>query len=296
MSSDTLKTAWRRQQQWSAIANRYKGLLTQWRIIVLSLVTSAAVCGTSSGAVEADGARTALGILAAVAAACAPILSKQLLGQRSTARWVRARSASEAFKAEIFRYRTRTGVYSKDDATQTLSAESKKISESVADLADVQMPDIEIDAAELGELSIDGYVEHRVRDQIDYYGTRARDHSATAERYRNLHLLLMLVAAVMGTVSAFVDVQLGPWVAVVTTATAGLIAHASAGRHDELAIAFSATGNRLQEAVDLWTDRPAKSKPTPEERNEFVQTCEAAISSENQSWHAKLSEPPPRDA
>lgn len=103
MSTKTLETAWRRQKIWSEKANRLKKSLQNWCLTVLGLSIFAAVCGTASGISNpGDKFHFITSIATAISAGVAPILAKFRLGQEEVSKWVRARSASEAFKAEIF--------------------------------------------------------------------------------------------------------------------------------------------------------------------------------------------------
>ena len=291
MSNSTLETAWRRQQQWSEQANRFKNTLSNWRSIVLGLSILAALSGTVSGVIGSDSPfYLPTAILAAVAAAIAPIAAKLRLGSEDTSRWIRARSASEAFKAEIYQFRTQVGDYSGEEAISKLSNAIKRISESVEGIPSLRTPQAPIEDEKLKDLSIDEYLEVRVKTQInDYYRPKANDHAQKANRFRHLHLYLMLFGAVLGAISAFIKVEIGPWIAVVTTITSSILAHAAAGRHDELAIGYHATANRLEEISNLWSDKVLDGSPTPEQKTALVAACEEAISSENQSWHAKFS-------
>ena len=48
MSDNTLKSAWRRQKQWSKTASNFKDSIGLWRKVVLGLAVLAAVAGTAS--------------------------------------------------------------------------------------------------------------------------------------------------------------------------------------------------------------------------------------------------------
>lgn len=158
------------------------------------------------------------------------------------------------------------------------------------DISVIQFPDPIIEDDKLQELSIDEYIQTRVKSQIEkYYRPKGSMHSNKADQLRNLHMYLMLFAALLGGVSTFITIGIGPWIAVVTTITSSVLAYAAAGRHDELAIGFRATANRLEEVINYWQDKMSDKKPTLEQMTTLVAECEEAISSENQSWHAKFN-------
>jgi len=58
----------------------------------------------------------ALAFLAAVAAAKAPILGREILSVDSEARWIRARATAEAIKSECFRFAAQLGDYAGSSA------------------------------------------------------------------------------------------------------------------------------------------------------------------------------------
>ena len=105
-SNDVLTWAWDKQSQWSQAAGNLKKSLFRARKIALWLTVSAAVLAALSvqlAGVSATWGR-GLAFAAAVAAALVPV------AQRFTSRtrvqdWTRARSVSEALKAEVYRFR-----------------------------------------------------------------------------------------------------------------------------------------------------------------------------------------------
>jgi len=291
MSKNTLETAWRRQKQWSERANRFKISLTYWRLMVLGLSIFAAVCATVSGFLEQSSlSHRITSFLIAVSAALAPIFAKFRLSRENTSRWIRARSASEAFKSEIFQFRTRTGDYAGQNAMGNFSSATRRISESVEDILSTPLSEPTVENVKLSDLSIDEYLEIRVKNQIDnYYRPKSNYHAQKAAQFRNAHFFLMLFGAILGALSIFVEVGIGPWVAVITTITSSLLAYAAAGRHDELTIGFRATANRLEEIHNNWKDKILENEPTEKQGSALVVECEEVISSENQSWNAKFS-------
>ena len=91
----TLQTSSRR---WSRVASGCAGLAA-----ILAAVGSQVTGGSISG--------RALAFLAAVAAAKAPILGREILSVDSEARWIRARATAEAIKSECFRFPAQLGDY-----------------------------------------------------------------------------------------------------------------------------------------------------------------------------------------
>jgi len=293
MGDSTLKSAWRRQKEWSETANQLKASISFWRKAVLFLAVAASVFGTWSGyfQVDSDG-HLLTSALAAVAAGVAPVIVQLRLGKSNIEQWIRARSASEAYKAEIFQYRTRARSRGEDNRNGNLSEAMRKISQSVNDIPSVGPRETSISDEMLDDLSIAEYVDRRVKQQIqDYYRPKAQHHAQIADRYRSVHFALMVVGAALGGVSAVANVGVGSWIAVVTTVAASVSAYNEAGRHDYLAISFRATANRLEEIINPWLDT-AQKQPSPQDIDELVAECENVISIEDQSWHAKFGAGP----
>ena len=96
----TLQTSSRR---WSRVASGCAGLAA-----ILAAVGSQVTGGSISG--------RALAFLAAVAAAKAPILGREILSVDSEARWIRARATAEAIKSECFRFAAQLGDYAGSSA------------------------------------------------------------------------------------------------------------------------------------------------------------------------------------
>ncbi len=78
---------------------------------------------------------------------------------------------------------------------------------------------------------------------------------------------------------------LGPWAAVVTTASAAVAAHLAASRFDYQTVLYFRTADRLKSLRDEWLATSNRLDPAIVAR--FVDDCEHAISAENEAWLAK---------
>ena len=78
---------------------------------------------------------------------------------------------------------------------------------------------------------------------------------------------------------------LGPWVAVITTATAAVTAHLAASHYDHEAIIYFATADRLSNLRNRWLSDQNRMDHACIAR--FVDECETAISTQNEAWIAK---------
>lgn len=220
-------------------------------------------------------------------------MSKDQLGK-----WVRARSASEALKKVIYRYIVGAPPFGAASSPADLIKQSQAVKEKVQDLyiytASIEPPRKECPLM----LTADGYVESRVNDQVErFYRPKGREKALAAKRLHDLEFGLGLLAVVLGAMaSAAVATRLtqlsvlGPWVAVVTTASAAVTAHLAAVRYDHEAMTYFGTANRLIGLRDEWLVNPNRLDPTCVAR--FVDECEHAISTENEAWLAEWNREP----
>lgn len=282
MIPETLKTAWKKQRQWSETANKLRSNYEKSRLIMLTLTVVAAI----TGALSEEFATRILSAVAAISAALSPIIASKMLGSSNLQAWLRARSASEAIKAEIFKYLTSTDT----QRLEKLSAAQREILETVKDIPVLVMRDDIPKRAILQDLQPKEYLEGRVTQQISgYYLPKSRQHASTAKKYKTAHLILMFFGSALAASNAIFDeYHFGAWIAVISTVAASILAHLGSGRQEYLAVSYHATADRLQTLKDSWLDRYTEKSPSQEDITKLVENCEEAISVENQEWHTKL--------
>jgi hypothetical protein len=291
--SATLASVWRQQAVWSRTASRLKTAMERARLRILALVVATAVLETLAAqlAARADGPTVWAQVLAgtgAVLMALAAFWQGRARAGNHVSRWIRARSASEALKEQAFRYLTRTGEYDAPDPEAALRKWAEALLADVEDLeaeaARVNVPEREPPAV----ASLDEYVAARVAQQVEgYYRPRARGLAAERDAWRRGQTLLMLTAAALGALVAYLpEAGIAAWVAVLTTVTGTLAAHVEASRYDQLIVSYRATASRLEWLLAEWRDTLSKQALGPRERGAFVDRCEDAISVENQAWLA----------
>jgi hypothetical protein len=147
------------------------------------------------------------------------------------------------------------------------------------------------------ELTIEGYVVDRVNDQINnYYTPNGRKNAVYVKRFHDLEFALGLLAVILGAIASTAAATglswlsgLGPWVAVVTSASAAVTAHLAASHFDHAALIYFATANRLVSLRDEWLANPDRLLPAHTAK--LVDDCENAISTENEAWLAEWTNP-----
>jgi hypothetical protein len=289
--SASLTSATRDEHTWSVTADALKRGIVRWRAASLTLLLAGAAL--EAVAVAGEGAVRSVSALAGAAVlAVVPVIRAAKLTRERHRDWVRARSASEAMKAEVFTYLTRTGLYEGVDPEAELLRRCGDIQETVKDLGhyravwggSVAVP------LQPERLGIDDYITVRVNAQIEtFYEPKARSMARRLRWARGAEFALALLAAVLGVIAAQLpDAGVAGWAPVLTTAIAAIAAHVEAGRYEYQAISYLGTAQRLRRLRDGWLAATAKAPPTKAQMTEFVRQSEDAISSENQSWMAEF--------
>jgi len=221
-------------------------------------------------------------------------VTANFLSREHTSCWQRARSISEAIKTEVFQFLAQVDKYaSLTDPAAALRTKCKEIREWGMGLELARAKTGEIKMAAPSFTKPEDYLNLRIDEQINsYYRPKSVWNATRAEQYRLIELALGLAAAVMGGIVTAVGsdskIVLGPWVAVVTTVTGAITAHAAASRYDFQATTFAATARQLTDLLAEW--RALKTNASGAAWSEFVRQCEDVISAENRGWMAKLDE------
>src|SRR3712207_6219864 len=119
-----LELTWRYHRQWSRAAEAAKKRLDRWRIGNLALLILGALAGAAAATDWGGSAGTrAFSSVATLALTLAGLIPANALNANQPARWTRARAASEALKAEVFRYLGRVDPYAGPDRGAVLEAQ-----------------------------------------------------------------------------------------------------------------------------------------------------------------------------
>jgi hypothetical protein len=283
MSAEPLIWAWAQQRVWSQTANRLKRRIDRARSVALGLAIAAATL--AAGAVQladlASWVGPTLAAAAAISAGLGPI-GQRRAGTDQIRSWIRARSASEGLKTEVYACLAGGSRYIGDEPERRLGERTADIVASVADLQRHSLgitPDTKPLPAVVG---IDSYITERVNAQIDgYYRPKAASFEHRVRRLRAVGDGLAVIAVVFAAVAASFHVPaLAAWVPVVTTVGTSMVAYLAAARYDYLIVEFLRTAQRLEQLRGSYPRDPSASAS-------FVDDCEDAISIENQGWMAR---------
>ncbi|MFC1572629.1 DUF4231 domain-containing protein [Candidatus Eisenbacteria bacterium] len=296
MTDEAVSYTWQKHKRWSAVAGLVKKQLDRWRTVVFALGIAGAFLETLATQVPSGAPRQVCAWVGAATLLIIPIVSLRKLTPAVNRAWVRARSASEGLKAEVYTYLSRAAPY--DDPTSaadTLKEKGREIENSVNDLLSYEALATAKSSDPPGPLAPPDYLRKRVRNQIDWYRPKAALYARKAGRLRNVELVLSLAAAALSAAAAVWGESLallggefliGAWVAVLTTIGGAITAHIGASRYDYLVTSYLGTACRLEDLASRWPPTGGGTVPSPE-WSAFVQSCENAISTENQGWMAK---------
>ena len=150
------------------------------------------ICGHSGAAASrvtgGSISSRALAFLAAVAAATAPILGREILSVDSEARWIRARATAEAIKSECFRFAAQLGDYAGSSARAAFIARRNTLSEQAERAGLTPLPDPVPSSGDArrppSPLTMPWYIEHRLNEQMRYYANGQTENEEGVRRFR----------------------------------------------------------------------------------------------------------------
>ncbi len=287
-----LKRAWRSFATYDQLATRSRRtfeLLQRWTLALGVVGTVVALAHSEVGA----------GDLEAVlhwGAVVTPIVVATLLATANRGgagkRWILLRAAAEAVKSEIYRYRTRTGVYSAASQSSRarqltgearLAARLKDIDAGLIQTAasggaltpykgELPPPMYGAEAADdgLSRLDVKGYMAIRVADQLSYYRGRVDE----LARKRAWMQFTTLAAGGLGAVLAAAGAEI--WVGATTALAGAFLAHLGYLQVDNTIVTYNQTAAALDALQnDLEANSPdASDLATVVDRGETVLTTE----------------------
>jgi hypothetical protein len=292
-----LDLVWRRHRQWSMVAAAARARMDKWRQRNLVLLVVGALAGaTAAQTWLASWAATGFAIVATVSLVVAGMIQANLLNSDQTARWTQARAASEALKAEVYRYLVRVSPYASDDRAQVLQGQLDAVQARAPEslLADQQ--------ASAGDGSpipvmhtVADYVTGRAQNQADWHRMKSGEHMRQARTLRIWQIAATGVGAILSAIAGFVPSwQLSAWTAATATIAAAFGTHLAATQHQRIAAGYANTVDQIERLI-AGID-PATA--TPEQQAEFVAAVERVLVAQNEGWVDLLSpsqgaSPPP---
>lgn len=280
--------AWQRQSVWSQTADKLKASAHRRWTFRLGLTVAAAVFALAGSQLKTVSIPGSIVLAAAAALAMAAVgLLRGRENAEQARRWTRARSVSEAIKAEVFIFLSRSGRYDSPDRERRLEAEVDRLEREASSLQRYTQRAQPRDRPLPAVHDVDSYVDVRVRQsQLEgYYEPRARLMEQRLRTLKAVEVTLALVAAVLAAMAA-VSPSVGAWAAVATTAGGAVAAFVATERYEFQWIEYSRTAGELRRLLDRRTAPDGRPLSGPE----LVSECEEVISVLNQAWMIKWGE------
>ena len=282
-----LRWAWDQQSIWSQAADGLKRSLFRTRSAALALTIVAAISATAAGQIAhlSSPAGKALAGLASVCAAVVALMRGTMKPDKVRV-WMRARSVSEALKAETYTYLARVSPYRGGDREAVFKGKLDAVIDDAADLAGSTIG-VKAVVRELPAVhDVDSYSAVRMKGQVDrYYRPKSMEMRRRAQWFRAVETGLAVIAAAISAVAAVTgESGWSAWLPVVTTITAAVAAEAAAQRYGALAVEYARTSLELER---LLVDRASQQGPSHEGDDALVDAAERVISVQNEAWMAR---------
>jgi hypothetical protein len=232
-----------------------------------------------------------------------PIVTAILLAYynkfRPANHWILLRGSAEAIKREIYRYRSRTGDYSKDRLTtnsrddvfhERLEPVSRRLMQTDVNHGALKPYDGLLPPKEVAQQNDDGfsfltperYIELRLEDQLNYYSKK----TPKLEKQIKQMQVAILVAGGVGTLLAAVGAQL--WVALTTALATALTAWLASRQPDETLVRYNQAAADLANVRDWWTKLSPAAKRNPKNIDQLVEVTEQVLETETTGWVQRM--------
>lgn len=282
VAGQVLTAVWHGHRQWSKAADSAQQSLKRWRMSNLALLVVGAIFAAFAAQSWLDSA--AMATLAAVSAAllaAAGFVQGSMLTSENTARWTGARAASEALKAETYRYLAGVSPYAGDDRAEHLRAQLDTVQTRAQELlADQQLAPADNRPLPAVRTFVN-YRQQRAQEQADWHRNKIAEHTRKARNLRLCQLAATAAGAVLAAIAAAVPgAHLAAWAAAATTIAAAFGTHIAATQHQRIAASYAATADQLQRLVDGVNPETASA----DQQAQFVADVERVLAVQTGGW------------
>jgi len=297
-----LAETWRKYRGWAARARTIRSELDRWRLFVLQLTVTGVVLATLAsqlpvwfGKIDRVGiVSQVLSALSAAAMALAAYSGRSILDPAAERRWVQARAHGEGCKSECYRFAAGVPPYDANDAGAKLLEKLQQLLASGADVPAMEVADADaVKDQPLYPLSVQDYITHRVREQIDdFYRPRAAENEQKAALCARWGQGLSAGAAVLGAIGAIRGGSyFEAWVPVVGAVATAIATYALGQRFQRLAALYQVTADRLAVRLALW-EVSTLGKSDPAADRDLVRDAESIMAGENGAWLSEFLKGP----
>lgn len=287
-----IETGWDEYRGWAARARRLQADLRRWNLASLLCVTAAAFFGGLAVQLkDRDTAGSVIAGLAAVAAALAPVIGREIMSSGVEKKWIRARALAEAIKSQCYRVAAGLPPYDgtdsaerfiawRDEVTKVAPAEGLvPLDDPAPSEGDKRRPATAMDSA--------WYLERRVEDQRKFFANGQRRHEAAAGRLRLLNIAAALAAAALAAIGASklgdaTGIEFAAWAGVFVTISTAIVAVGLLDRRASLAAQYGAMAIALGRLKE-WQEA------TQADLKALVDRTESLLTAEHAAWAQSMS-------
>ncbi len=292
---DVFRYIWGEYRVWAETSRALKRRITGTGTLVLLVTLLGTACGALAPLVPATHpivlavpwAVTVMPWVSAALLGLATFLTNQLLGESERMNWVKARAVAEAFKSEAHKYVTGAPPYDTPDAPHLLAQKAADLQRVVPGVITAPVtPEARAHGSPAGRWSVDEYITHRMREQIDaFYRPAVARHAHAVSTAKRLALGFGALAVLLSLAGS----SFGRWPAavlgVVTTAAVSVAAWFQGGHHQQLALNYQSTISKLE--LLLAQHRASRLAGT-----QLILDAEAIMQAEHAAWLAEWQAAP----
>jgi hypothetical protein len=301
---ETLRDAWQQHALVSGAARRQQRQfrIEQTTILILAVALTTLVV-TKSVLVGAGLAETYPGVDSAlhIVIVLVPIMIATLAAaasrMRPGSRWVLLRGTAETIKREIFRYRTRSGIYSNAQTKVTSRAGklSHVVESAMGALMRTDVNQLALDPSagtatkaieddRLSRLTPDDYLKQRIADQIGWY----RDRVGHLDRQVRTLRWLVLGFGAMGTFLAAIGLEI--WVAVTTALAGAYVTYLESWQLESALTLYNQAATDLGAIRSWWLALPPAEQARQETTDRLVDRAERIMRAEHVGWVQEMQD------
>lgn len=282
-----MQKVWRRQRQWSALADVTARKLAGWRLVNLALVVVGALCGALATQAGLLGriATVAIGVGGAIALAGAAFVQTQYLNADRVRNRVRARAVSESIKSLVYQRLVDVAPFDGPGSDEKLGEAVAKLEAGVSSLAGSVLL-VEVEPTPVPAVAtVADYIALRAMPQRAFHFDKIEVHERLGSRWRAAELVGTLSAALLSAVGgALPGTDVSAWVGVATTIAAALAAHLAGTQHARIAARYGVTVAEIDRIMDRFDPATA----TGAQAAEFVAGVEGVLAAQNDTWITTL--------
>ncbi len=297
----TLKRAWLTFAGYDMLANSARKTFTRFQTAILVLGIGGTFLALLDNAVPFGSWR---GDIVHWVIVAVPILLSLLIALALRLgfgkRWVLLRGAAESVKSEIYRYRSRTGIFADAASEKTgltrnetlatrLNAVDDRLMQTEASSGPLtpyegplppEMYGASAADEGLAPLNPDEYLELRVGDQLSYYHPKVK---RLARELRVLQVLALTAGAAGGLLAA---AGFEVWIGLTTAIAANVVAYLGYLQVEPTLVAYNQAAARLEGVRRAWEAQP----PPKRDFARLVADCEGVLATELSGWVQQMNQ------